>query len=91
MYGLVEKRNSAGEIVDPRQPRNHTLALSGLMQLARLKGFIVEKKQSLNAKVDMSRMSAADLKATLEGTLDQLAPGERQRILEIAAGAEEIE
>lgn len=75
----------------PLIPRNPALAVTAIMALARLKGFIIEKKQSFKAAVDLSKMSPADLNATLVAMADQLAPGERQRILEIAAGAEEIE
>lgn len=68
----------------PRIERNPVLALSSLMQLAKLKGYVIEKKQSL--KMDLGKLSAADAKATLDGMLDQLSPGDRARILEITSG-----
>lgn len=71
----------------PRIERNPALAITALMSLARLKGYIIEKKQSLAGKVDLGKLAPADLRAVLEGSLDQLAPGERQRLLEIASGA----
>ncbi len=71
--------------------RNPSLALSALMNLAKLKGFIVEKRQSLAGKIDLNKLSPADLKATLAGALDQLTPGERAKIIEIAAGSEALE
>jgi len=75
------------EITLPGMARNHELAARVLMDFSRLRGYIVEKKQSLSAHADLSKMGNAELTTTLSAMLDQLAPGERQRILEIAAGA----
>lgn len=71
----------------PRIDRNPTLAITALMSLSRLKGYIIEKKQSLAGKMDLSKLSPADLRTVLEGMSDQLAPGERQRFMDIASGA----
>lgn len=75
----------------PAIPRNPALAVSALMSIARLKGYIVEKKQSLAGKLDLGKLSPADLRAVLEGSLDQLAPGERQRLIGIADGTIDAE
>lgn len=75
------------EITLPGMNRNHELAARVLMDFSRLRGYIVEKKQSLSAHADLSKMGKAELTTTLSAMLDQLAPGERQRILDIAAGA----
>ena len=70
----------------PMIERNPALAVQALMQLARLKGYVVEKKQSLAGKIDLSKLPPADLKALLESSADSLAPGERQRLMDTAAG-----
>lgn len=69
----------------PMIPRNPALAVTAIMALAKLKGYIVEKRQSLAGRVDLNKLAPAELKATLEATLDQLSPGERSRIMEIAS------
>jgi hypothetical protein len=66
--------------------RNHTLALSALMSLARLRGYIVDKK--INGKIPFDKLSPADLRAVLVGHLAELDPDSRREVESIAAGGE---
>lgn len=79
------------EHMRPQAVRNHSLALSALMQLARLRGYVVEKKQSLSGTMDLAKLSKQQLSAFLQSTADQLAPGERQRLIGIADGTIDAE
>ena len=74
------------EMIVPALPRNHALALSALMSLAKLKGYIVDKKQGVSAKLDLSKLPPAQLQAVLTGHLNELDPAARQQIEAIAAG-----
>lgn len=70
----------------PAITRNFALAIQAITTLARLKGWIVERKSSLTGKLDLSKLSPADLRATLSAHLDQLDPSSRAQIESIAAG-----
>lgn len=74
------------EHVREKSNRNHALALSACLGLARLNGHIIEKKQSIAGKVDLSKLPPDQLRALLSATADQLAPGERQRLMDSADG-----
>jgi len=52
------------------------------MDLARLKGYIVERKLTAAAKMSFG----GDLNAMLEGLLVELAPGEKSSIRALARG-----
>lgn len=79
----------ASEDYQPAMPRDHSRALTALMHLAKLKGYIIEKKQSTNANIDLTKLTRAELGRALDGHLDKLAPGERQRIEAIADGSDD--
>ncbi len=84
-------KNGAPDSDEPPLDRNHPLALNALMQLARLKGLVVERKTSLQGKIDLSKLSATELQAMLSGQLDQLDPAARAQIESIAAGEYDVE
>ncbi len=76
--------------VEPAIARNPQLVLQGVAMLARLKGWIVERKTSLQGRVDLSKLSPAELQSMLTGHLDQLDPASRAQIESIAAGELDI-
>lgn len=94
MYGAPErhstKKGPFGETVilatHPALDRNLSVAMAALMHLARLKGYVVEKKQTLAGRVDLGKLGAADLRAVLTGHLNELDPDSRRQVEAIAAG-----
>lgn len=76
--------------IEPVLPRNPQLAVTAIMALGRLKGWIVEKRQGINARLDLSKLSPADLRAMLTTHLDQLDPASRAQVESIAAGGYDI-
>lgn len=72
--------------VQPVQPRNYAMAVQAVMALARLKGYIVERKQSIGAKIDLSKLSQAELSQYLSASLSELDPAARRQIEAITAG-----
>lgn len=87
IQGAMRGRNAGPDpAMQPVQPRDYRLAITGVMTLARLKGYIVEQKRSLAAKVDLSQLPAGDLQALLKSQLDQIDPASRAQIESMAAG-----
>ena len=72
-------------------PRNHPLALQALMALAKLKGYITEQRRSVSAKLDLTKLTPAELQAVLTGHLADLDPAARRQIESIAAGEYEAD
>jgi hypothetical protein len=70
----------------PAVKRDLALAVQALMSVARLNGHIVEKKQTLAGKVDLNKLRGPQLQELLASSLDQIAPGERQRIQRLVQG-----
>ncbi len=75
----------------PAIERNFPLAIQALTTLARFRGWIVERKTSLQGKIDLSKLSAPELQAMLAGQLDQLDPAARAQIESIAAGEYDVD
>ena len=78
--------DSNGKVLVPGVPRDRVLARQALMDLARLKGYIVERKLTAAAKMSLGNVGMSELNAMLDGVLLELAPGERARIKELARG-----
>ncbi len=74
----------------PAIERNFPLAIQAITTLGRFRGWIVERKTSLQGRVDLSKLSPAELQSMLTGHLDQLDPASRQQIESIAAGELDI-
>lgn len=90
MYGAPERTDWKTGTKYPSLDRNLSVALAALMHLARLKGYVVEKKQTLAGKVDLSKLGSSDLRAVLTGHLAELDPDSRRQIELIAAGESEV-
>lgn len=97
LVGMPERRETRIEsvkgrdveteiIVEQSQPRNHQLAMNALMNLARLKGYVVEQKKSVSAKLDMSKMNHLEIREMLGAKLNELEPGARAKIERLAEG-----
>jgi hypothetical protein len=81
MDDVPAQLDSGGKVLVQGTPRDRALARQALMDLARLKGYIIERKLTAAAK-----MSLGDLNAMLEGALVELAPGEKARMRALARG-----
>lgn len=74
-----------GDINGKGDKRNLGLARAAAMDLAKLKGFIVERKQIAKATVRLDAMNRDQLRNHLATMLDELEPGARaelRRVLE---------
>jgi len=78
--------DEAGNQISPFVGADRARAESAVMNLARLKGWIVERKQSMSAKVDLGQVGSQQMSAALDAALLDLAPAERARVKAIAAG-----
>lgn len=75
---------STGVVVSPGLPKNRELAASALMNFCKLRGWIVDRKQSLAGKVDLNALTGTgQLEGLLDETLQTLSPEERTRIKEL--------
>jgi hypothetical protein len=72
--------------MDSNARENARLMISGLMQFAKFKGWIVDRKQLATAKLDLRNVPSADLHALFGEYLEALEPGEQERLRRIAAG-----
>lgn len=68
-----------------------SLARLALMDLARLKGYLIDRKEIETRKIDLRLMDRTELSAQLTSYLQQLSPAQRERIQAIASGADLIE
>src|ERR1700752_925609 len=71
---------SADVAIKPDWLEAWRLELLALMNLAKLKGLIVERKQMTRASIDLGRLGVNDLQGHLGEMLDSLEPGARQEI-----------
>jgi len=71
-------------------PPNRELAERALMNLSRLKGWIVERKQTVNARVSAGASASVELAAMLEDHLTNLPAAERAKIKRLAQGSGKI-
>lgn len=85
MSGLPPKDMGNGSVL-PAQPRNHQLALTGLMSLAKLKGYIVDRQQRMSARLDLNKLSSKELNDVLSAQVNALSPGARQQVEDILEG-----
>ena len=60
------------------------------MNLSRLKGWIVERKQTVNARVSAGASASVELAAMLEDHLTNLPAAERAKIKRLAQGSGKI-
>ena len=91
MNGVPEKLAPDGKVTDPGIPRDRSLARLAIMDLAKLKGYVVERKLVDSRKIDLGKIGPAELSAMLDAQLVELAPGERARIKEIARGRQHLD
>lgn len=89
MNGLPERYADDGTVVEQRIPRNHSLAGNMLMNLARLRGYVVDQKKTLSAKLDLSKLSGPEISELLGSKLNELEPGARARIERMIIDARE--
>jgi hypothetical protein len=68
------------------QKPDYASAGLNLMRLAQLRGYVVNKSANVDAKLDITRLSAAQLGAVLEDYVSILTPGDRDQVRAIAAG-----
>jgi hypothetical protein len=83
MHGRPEYKGTKGRPGRAEVPPDHNLARLALMDLARMKGMIVEKKQTAKLSIKADATGNVDpeaMKAHLANYLDQLEPGARKEI-----------
>ena len=80
MVMVVEKIERGG--YDPLDLEGFRVELTALMNLAKLKGLIVERKQvdQRTAKLDLNKLVTPEAQEQLGGVLDGLEPGTRRMI-----------
>lgn len=61
-------------------------AVTALMSIARLRGYVVERKQIKTATIDLNKLSRSELSSVLDQHLGTLSPASRRRIQQITAG-----
>jgi hypothetical protein len=78
----------ANEDLDAEGRANVELRLKLVMEHARYRGWIVQKKQVARANLSLDALLAnrGQLQSLLDESRDALAPGERARLRRIAAG-----
>jgi hypothetical protein len=85
MHGIPAEIDSDGRVIEPATPRDRHLARLAIQDLARLKGYIVERKQVDSRKIDLGKVSQSEMNELLEQTLAALSPAERSRIKELTS------
>jgi hypothetical protein len=83
MHGRPEYKGTKNKPGRPEILPDHNLARLALMDLARMKGMIVEKKQTAKLSIKADATGNVDpeaMKAHLANYLDQLEPGARKEI-----------
>jgi hypothetical protein len=85
---MLRNRAANGDLTDADRA-DIELRLKLLLAHAKIRGWIVDKKQIAKATLHLGRVSRADMQAMLLDQLNQLAPGERARIEAIASGEDE--
>ena len=64
----------------PELPRNHVHAAKVIMDLARIKGMVVERKLAMNTNANLGSVSRQDVMGSVGKLLDALEPGQRAKI-----------
>lgn len=77
---LMMRRRAAAGDMDAEERANMELRLKLLMSHAKLRGWIVDRKQIDKRSVDLSLVGSAELQEHLSGVLDTLEPGARREI-----------
>lgn len=83
---LILRNRAANEDLDAEGRANVELRLKLALAHAKLRGMIVDKKQTARMNVSLGRINRADLEAMLDKALESLAPGKRAQLRRIAAG-----
>ena len=78
---MIRRRLAEGD-VDSEERATLDLRIKALMAHAKLRGWIVDRKQVDKRSVDISLVSAEDLQSHLGEALDALEPGTRRAIEE---------
>jgi hypothetical protein len=78
---MIRRRLAEGD-VDGEERATLDLRLKACMNHAKLRGWIVDRKQTQRVSVDLSAISQEDMSAHLAGALDALEPGARREIEE---------
>jgi len=78
-----------GHEIRPYRAANLQLAATVLMNLARFKGYIVDRSTKLTGKVDLGKLPPSQLTAAFADRLDNLSPGARAKLKAIAEQAME--
>lgn len=85
--GVKGELGPDGKVVGSIAP-DRQLARAALMDLARLRGWIVQKKEvdERRATIDLGKLGASDLRGALDAMTARLSPGARRRVESLAAG-----
>jgi len=76
---IIRRRLAEGDI-DAEERATIDLRIKALMAHAKLRGWIIDRKQTQRVPADLSQISPEDLSAHLAGALDVLEPGARRAI-----------
>jgi hypothetical protein len=77
-----------GNETRPYRPPDLQLASTVLMNLAKLKGYIVDKSSRLSAKIDLTKVPSHQVREAFASKLNDLSPGARKQLEALTFDAE---
>lgn len=76
-----------GTVLRPGVPPDRELVLAALNQLGKIKGWVVERKQIMNARLDYGKVSQDTLTGLLADQLGILSPEQQEQVRTLANGS----
>lgn len=86
LEGEVAVEDADGKVVRPGCPPDRELVMSAFAQLSKIKGWIVERRATMNARVDYNQLGAGQLEGLLGERLGMLSPEQQATVQALAAG-----
>lgn len=82
--GVPDKLRPDGTLAKGMEP-NHDRAITAVNSICKLKGYIVDRKQTLSGRIDLGSASGQALPGMLDDALGELSPEQASRIRELTA------
>ena len=83
---VMQYRRVSSGVPDDALARQVTTSVGVLMNLAKLKGHIIDKSSKLSAKIDLTKLPRAQVAKMIGSALGELSPDAQRRIQAIQAG-----